>query len=490
MTDGGPIPAASFVLPLCDESARTPVSRPAGAARHVQALPAPLLARNARWFCRLRWLVIGTLAAFGVAGLSDPLMSHVGLRVPGVWPFAVAAVLLLSNVVFLTHARAVRRDPRAGPAKANLWGQIVVDLVVLTAVIHFVGSTQTYVAFTYLFHIALACVFLPRRESLLVTLLAGALYGACTLLEWRGVIPSGGMFAEGVLDGSPVSSAAGWSVTVGSAVAIWLVVWYLISKLSTLVRRRDIQLAETNERLLASLEERRRHMLVTTHELKAPFAAIHANAQLLSDGYCGDLPAQAMEVLQRITARCQRLTSEIQEMLQLANLTSTSQGMPDRTELDMAYLLQWAIAQSESRAMKRGVTIQSDLQPARVSGVEDHLKMMLGNLVTNAVIYSFEGGCVQVTCRTEDTGAVVRIADEGIGIDAQKLPRIFDEHFRTGRAAQHNRESSGLGLAIVRQVAQSHHVRLRVDSQPGSGTTFHLTFRPVGVASGEGPRGD
>ncbi len=461
-----------------------------GPARHVQALPAPLLVRNAGWFCRLRWLVIGTLAAFGVAGMSDRLMSKVGLRVPGLWPFAVAAVLLLSNVVFLTHARAVRRDLRARTAKANLWGQIVVDLVVLTAVIHFVGSTQTYVAFTYLFHIALACVFLPRRESLLVTLLAGVLYGACTLLEWRGVVPSGGMFTEGVLDGSPVASGEGWFVTVGSAVAIWLVVWYLISKLSTLVRRRDLQLAETNKRLLASLDERRRHMLVTTHELKAPFAAIHANAQLLSDGYCGELPAQAMEVLRRITARCQRLTSEIQEMLQLANLTSTSQGMPDRAELDLVHLLQWAIARSESRATKRGVTIQSDLQPAMVSGVEDHLKMMLGNLVANAVIYSLEGGCVRVTCRAEDNGAVVRIADEGIGIDAAKLHHIFDEHFRTSRAAQHNRESSGLGLAIVRQVAQSHQIRLRVESQPGSGTTFHLMFGRVGAMLDEGLRGD
>ena len=471
MTDS----AAHFELPLPQTPARTQDATPV-APRRAETLSAPLLARNAAWFCKLRWLAIALLAAFGGVGLFDSLMDTLGLRPPGAWPFVAAAVLTVSNVLFGLHARAVRRQPRLGPAKANLWGQIAVDLVVLTAVVHFIGSTQTYVAFTYLFHIALACIFFPRRESLLVTLLAGGLYAACMLMERHGLLPEGGIFARTAAENAAGLSAVRRLVNVASAVTIWLVVWYLVSQLSMLVRRRDVQLAMTNERLLAALEERRRHMLVTTHELKAPFAAIHANAQLLRDGYCGELPDKAMDVLERITARCHRLTAEIQEMLQLANLTSTSQGPPDTQELDLAELLQWAISQAAALAQERSIRIESDLQPARTTGVTDHIKMLLGNLITNAVIYSHDRGRVTVTCRAAADGAEVTIADEGIGIAADKLPRVFDEHYRTSQAVQHNRASSGLGLAIVRQVAEDHRIRLRVESQLGVGTTFRLEF--------------
>ncbi|MHC4985145.1 MAG: sensor histidine kinase, partial [Planctomycetota bacterium] len=205
-------------------------------------------------------------------------------------------------------------------------------------------------------------------------------------------------------------------------------------------------------------------------------AAIHANAQLLRDGYCGELPDKALDVLKRITARCHRLTAEIQEMLQLANLSSISQGQLEQQELDLAEMLQWAIDQTEALAQDREVRIDSDLQSARAFGVDDHFKMLLGNLVTNAVIYSHRHGRVTVTCRPAADGTEVTIADEGIGINAQKLPHIFDEHYRTSQAVQHNRESSGLGLAIVRQVAEDHRIRLHVESQLGVGTTFRLQF--------------
>ena len=117
------------------------------------------------------------------------------------------------------------------------------------------------------------------------------------------------------------------------AIGIWLVVWYLASHLSSMVRRRDLELTETNARLVAAQEERARHMLATTHQLKAPFAAIYSNAQLLLQGYCGDVPDEALQVIQRITSRSRRLTTEIQEMLQLANLSSTSQQSLPQTRM-------------------------------------------------------------------------------------------------------------------------------------------------------------
>ncbi|MHC4509636.1 MAG: sensor histidine kinase [Planctomycetota bacterium] len=218
-------------------------------------------------------------------------------------------------------------------------------------------------------------------------------------------------------------------------------------------------------------------MLATTHQLKAPFAAIYSNAQLLQQGYCGELPDEAMQIVQRISSRCRRLTAEIQEMLQLANLSSTSQESLPHTKVVSTDLLLWCISQVDPVARERGVTFKTALRPVALVGAEDHFKMLFINLLSNAVYYSHRNGQVDVSCRRgPDAGAVVAIADAGIGIAAIKLPRIFEEHYRTKEAVHHNKESSGLGLAIVKNVAHMYNIRIRVESRPGIGTKLELRF--------------
>jgi signal transduction histidine kinase len=221
-------------------------------------------------------------------------------------------------------------------------------------------------------------------------------------------------------------------------------------------------------------------MLRTTHELKAPFAAIHANAQLMLEGYCGELPGEAVKVARRISARCHRLAGEIQEMLQLANLDSAGQHAPHSTVVDLPEAIRWCLGQLQARALERNVTIETDILPARIFAVEDHVKMLLGNVISNAMSYSHPGGRVRVGCAPQpDRDILVTVSDEGIGIAPEKLPKIFDEYYRTGEALRHNSESSGLGLAIVRRVAQANGIAVRVQSQLDTGTTFELRFAPA-----------
>ena len=164
-------------------------------------------------------------------------------------------------------------------------------------------------------------------------------------------------------------------------------------------------------------------------------------------------------------------------MLQLANLSSSGQKSLDSIELSLSEALNWCVEQVRPLAQEHRIVLDIDIQPARTKGVEDHLKMLFSNLLSNAVLYSHKGGHVGMKCSREDPSwAVVTISDEGIGIAAQKLPRIFDEHYRTKEAVRHNKESSGLGLAIVKHVTELHGIRLKVQSQPGAGTTFRLWF--------------
>jgi signal transduction histidine kinase len=304
------------------------------------------------------------------------------------------------------------------------------------------------------------------------------MFAACISAEYIfKIIPSMSIFAEPYHEQNRLLVLTTLTINFFFAIGIWLVVWYLASYLSSMVRQRDLELTETNIRLVAAQEERARHMLATTHQLKAPFAAIYSNAQLLLQGYCGDIPDEAKQVIERITSRSRRLTTEIQEMLQLANLSSTSQRSLPQTKMVSTDLLIWCKSQVDPIARERGVTFKLNIRPVAFVGAEDHFKMLFVNLLSNAVIYSHRNGQVRVSCfKGPDSEPVVTIADDGIGIQPEKLPHIFEEHYRTNEAVQHNKESSGLGLAIVKNVAELYGIRIQVESRFGFGTKFELKF--------------
>lgn len=468
---------STFELPL---SGKGPAVSVMETKTDFIALPETLLVRNVRWFCRLRWSVVVALGTFGALGFFPQLCARMGFHARTSWALVAAGVLTIANVVFLVHARKLAGSDRAGNARLNLWSQIVLDLAVLTVVVHFTGSLETYVASAYLFHIVLSCIFFSPAASLAVTVLASALYATCVAAETLGLVPSAGIYADGGLR-AYIERTPGLIVfEVISAVAFWLVIWFLSSHLAGRLRRREQQLGRMNRQLVDAQLERSRHMLRTTHELKAPFAAIRANVQLLLEGYCGVVSEEALEILQRIAARCRRLGEEIKEMLQLANLRSdVTRSSQCWMEVNSKELLLWAIEQIQQIAHEHKVTIEADLEAFSIVGIEDHMKMLFMNLIANAVTYSHAGDTVRVRCRQEaGHGATLVIEDQGIGIPPEKLPKIFDEYYRTDEAARHNKDSTGLGLAIVRHIAEDHGIRVRVESAQDVGTKFTLGFPP------------
>lgn len=441
--------------------------------------------RSAFWFCRLRFFVAGALALFALAVLNFPgFFVRLGFAPRGFWALPAACTLVAGNLVFLALTR--RAAARAQGATRVLWGQILFDLLALTFVVHRVGSVETGVAHAYLFHIVLACIFFPRGRSLVVTLVAIGLHAACVAAEWGGILADGGIFLDPAAREALLARPAVAAFHLGFTWLVWIVVWDLAATLSRLVQNRNEELFAAKCRLEAAQRERTSHMLRTAHELKSPFAAIHANAQLLLKGMCGPLPESAREVLERISTRALRLAEGITQMLQLANLETKSDAPPEGADLDLAECLRASIGQHAAIAEARGILLAAELSPAPMRGVPDQIKMMFDNLVANAINYSRRGGRVTIACAADPSGgAAVTVADEGIGIAPEKLPRIFEEHYRTEEAVRHNRESTGLGLAIVRKVAESHGVAIRVESSPGAGTRFALRF-PAAAGGAEG----
>ncbi len=438
-----------------------------------------LLLRNARWFCQLRWIVAVALLLAGLAASFPVASGWFEVRMLPSWLLVSAALLAMVNVLYLLVLRRLASNVRIAPLRGHLWCQIAVDLIVLTAVVHSLGSYVTYVPVAYLFHIVLACIFFPRWESFGVTVVSGVLFAALVLLETAGVLHP----PPQLLDDAMVVGRGGrgvWMWQLVSLLGIWTVIWYLTSRLATDLRHRERELAAVNRRLVASGIERASHMLQTTHQLKAPFAAIHANAQLLLKGYAGELSDPARAVIERIASRAQMLSQQIQQMLQLANLRSQSQARQELAVLELSGMIRREVERLEPQAALRGISLETDLQPVLVRATDDYLTMLIDNLLNNAVNYSYEGGCVSVACgRSGRTAACMTVRDRGIGIPADKLPHVFQDYYRTTAAARYHKASTGLGLAVVRLVATVLQATVRIESSPGWGTRVTLRLPAV-----------
>ncbi len=147
------------------------------------------LLRNARWFTLIRWAII---AAFSIAALIQgawpKLCAVVGVCLPGFPLLMMAEVLAVTNLFYIL---VLRRYTEATPRKKlllNLWLQILLDLAVLTVLVHLSGSLTTFVSLAYIFHIVLACIFFAPPYSLLVTLLSSLLFLSVVALELMGVL--------------------------------------------------------------------------------------------------------------------------------------------------------------------------------------------------------------------------------------------------------------------------------------------------------------
>ncbi len=459
------------LLPAGAESAGLPLP---------QGLGTPVLFRNATWFIKVRWIVIGLFLASAAAGRFLPAaFRSIGLVLPqrGLW--LLGAALAAANLLFLFYSRGFTAASPPPRLRAVLWLQILVDLAAVTFLVHLIGSTETFIAFTYLFHISLSCIFFPQASSLLVSLIAALLYLSTVTLELTGLWAGGGILAAPFL--ADRNSATLKALFAGSAVFVWFIVWYFVSSLSEAVRRRDLVLSLANEQLIKADQEKTRQVMLTTHDLKAPFAGIESNIQVLKSLHWQEMPQAVQAIIQRIDHRAQALRERIRDILILGDLKAHGTGQLPAAPLDLKEVVDAALEELADKAESRHIALAVAVPSLTLAANRERLSILIANLVDNAVSYSHPGGAVEVRAASAAGEVCFSVSDQGIGIREEALPHIFEEYYRTKNAAQHNPDSTGLGLSIVREIARSGGWRIRVESEVGRGTTFQVFIPTEGA---------
>jgi len=224
-------------------------------------------------------------------------------------------------------------------------------------------------------------------------------------------------------------------------------------------------------RLGTALEVQRQFVADAAHELRTPLTALKLQAQLFERA-AGD--AERETALGAVREGIARATHVVEQLLTLARQEPEAGARPF-AGVELSELARVAIAElvplAEARAIDLGM---SRMEPARVTGDREALRVLLANLVDNAVRYTPERGQVDVSTFVADGAAVIEVTDTGPGIPAEERERVFDRFYRRAGSGT---PGSGLGLAIVRKVVERHRGRVElVDGPGGRGLTARVTL--------------
>ena len=212
-----------------------------------------------------------------------------------------------------------------------------------------------------------------------------------------------------------------------------------------------------------------------SHELKTPLTVVAGFSEMLADDFETYSASEIKHYLALICEQNARMQRLIKDLLTLSALESGATAPIDET-VALKPLLESIHAEAQALSVGRhGVTLTIDA-PATLLGCANELRSAFGNLAGNAVRYTPSGGQVDMHWRVRDGVGEFIVADTGIGIATQHIPRLTERFYRVDRGRSRETGGTGLGLAIVKHVLTRHQATLEIESEPGRGSRFIARF--------------
>ena len=236
--------------------------------------------------------------------------------------------------------------------------------------------------------------------------------------------------------------------------------------------RRDQQALEKNSQI------RQEFTSNVSHELKTPLHVISGYAELMENGLVKEEDIRPFA--RKIRTESLRLTALVADIIDLTRLDGGAAEM-QRQETDLYRIAENAADSLQAEAEEAGVTLTVRGSSAMIDGIPQVLYSIVYNLCDNAIKYNRPGGSVKVTVGNYPGYAKITVSDTGIGIPESCLDRIFERFYRVDKSHSKEVGGTGLGLSIVKHGVMIHHAQIKVQSTPGKGSDFTITFPKGGT---------
>ncbi|OIQ21701.1 MAG: two-component sensor histidine kinase [Flavobacterium sp. MedPE-SWcel] len=232
------------------------------------------------------------------------------------------------------------------------------------------------------------------------------------------------------------------------------------------------------ETLRVREEYRREFMGNVSHELKTPLFTVQGYLLTLLDGAMSDKTLRK-KYLQRAEKGVERLVYIVQDLDMIAKLELGDLNL-NHTKFNIIEVIQNVFDMLEMKADNKGIMLMFDmkyLKPIMVFGDRDKIQQVVTNLVVNSIKYGEENGTTEVSVEDlVNNKVIVRIKDNGEGIEQQHISRLFERFYRVDRSGARTVGGSGLGLAIVKHIIEGHDEKMYVESTYGEGSEFSFTL--------------
>jgi heavy metal sensor kinase len=251
------------------------------------------------------------------------------------------------------------------------------------------------------------------------------------------------------------------------------------------LERLSVALNHMIERLDAAFQHSRQFVADASHELRTPLTALRGELESLTKE--PQLNAAWRERLGSALEELDRLTHIVEGLFAISRLDAgeaTTEWLP----LDLTQLATSTAEQMSLLAEDKDIHVTcKGAMGVWVVGDRARLKQVVVNLLDNAIKYTPQGGAVSMTVGATENNAVLEVADTGLGIPADAVPRVFERFFRVDKARARAQGGAGLGLAIVKSICTAHQGRVEVSSNPGRGSRFRVEL-PLVEAPQQNPK--
>lgn len=230
---------------------------------------------------------------------------------------------------------------------------------------------------------------------------------------------------------------------------------------------------------LRRMEKYRKEFLGNvSHELKTPIFNIQGYILTLLDGGLED-PEINREYLERTEMSINRMVSIIEDLESITKL-ETGELELEWTDFDIVNLVRYVYGLQESIRSKFDIDLTFDRsydKPIMVSGDKKRITEVLSNLIVNSIFYGNKGGRTTVSFAEMGENILIDVTDNGLGLEEDEIPRIFERFYRTDKSRSRDRGGTGLGLSIVKHIIEAHNQTITLRSKPGTGSSFSFTLK-------------
>ena len=441
-------------------------------------------------FVKMRWLVV--LGIIAVA-LFARYVFNIGFQTLPV--FIICAFLLAYNLwMYLWNRRLAGEETELVIRRAQISGyiQVLLDLAVLTVLLHYTGGITNPFIFVYVIHTTAASILLTRRRAYELTTIAVGMAALLAFLEYSGIIGHVNLngFVSDALYQQPNYVL---SIIITLAVLTYTST-YITTAVAGELRQQHLKVDELRDQLMAedkrelerfsgevaNLKEERtrfvRLLSVVAHDLQAPLVAVQSCISYVLEGYAGETNDEQKDWLQRSSRRIDGLLVLITDLLDIPRI-ELGQLKQEMAEIPLNEVINHSLEGLDIVAKKKNLQLTEELpaQSPVIYGSSRRLQQVITNLTNNAINYTNEGSInIKLTENADEIR--VDVTDTGIGIPSKDLPRLFDEFCRGSNVEV---KGSGLGLSISKRIIIAHGGKIWAESpllEDGRGSKFIFTI--------------